>query len=292
MNLSAVGAKAASTGRIFMKRHGPAVLTGAGIVGFTASAVLVGRAVLRAQDTVDHIQVNRKHIAEKEITEDYTKNAQAKEMGDLFIKGGAQVLKIYAPAIIVFSASTACILSAHGMMRRQQTALVAAYATLDAGFRAYRKRVEDELGKEKELDFYRGVRRVESSDESGEVCVINEQDDSVPSAYTAWFDETSPRWVKTSEYNKVFLQSEQQYANDQLRAHGYVFLNDILSSLGLKKTQAGQVVGWVLDGDGDGYVDFGIFDIGNPCARAFINGEENVVLLDFNVDGVILHKIG
>jgi hypothetical protein len=37
-------------------------------------------------------------------------------------------------------------------------------------------------------------------------------------------------------------------------------------------------------------VNFGIFD-DNERARDFVNGFEGAILLDFNVDGVIYHKI-
>ena len=62
-------------------------------------------------------------------------------------------------------------------------------------------------------------------------------------------------------------------------------------ALGIPKTPAGQVVGWLL-GAGDDYVDFGFLkDDADFAARRFVNGLEPVVLLDFNVDGVIYDKI-
>ena len=60
--------------------------------------------------------------------------------------------------------------------------------------------------------------------------------------------------------------------------------------LGAKRTKAGQRVGWVYDEEhpvGDNYVDFGMFDVRREKARDFINGYEKVIVLDFNVDGVI-----
>jgi hypothetical protein len=55
-------------------------------------------------------------------------------------------------------------------------------------------------------------------------------------------------------------------------------------------TKAGHEVGWVYDEKnpvGDNFVDFGIYDLYNERARAFVNGYERTILLDFNVDGVI-----
>ena len=58
--------------------------------------------------------------------------------------------------------------------------------------------------------------------------------------------------------------------------------------LGFPRTQAGQIVGWVYDEKnpiGDNFVDFGIYNLDSERARAFVNGYERSILLDFNVDG-------
>ena len=60
--------------------------------------------------------------------------------------------------------------------------------------------------------------------------------------------------------------------------------------LGIPKTKAGQVVGWIK-GNGDDFIDFGIFDIHREKARDFVNGYERSILLDFNVDGEIWSKM-
>lgn len=91
-----------------------------------------------------------------------------------------------------------------------------------------------------------------------------------------------------------FLRSCQQYANDKLKADGYLFLNDVYDMLGIPRSKAGQIVGWVYDPKnpiGDNYVDFGIYDINREKNRDFVNGYERTILLDFNVDGNILDLI-
>ena len=92
--------------------------------------------------------------------------------------------------------------------------------------------------------------------------------------------------------NFMFLRAEQNFANDKLKARGYVFLNEVLERLGLPTTEAGQIVGWVYDPNskdpnGDNFIDFGFMEMRRERNRAFIEGEETVILLDFNVDGKI-----
>jgi hypothetical protein len=58
--------------------------------------------------------------------------------------------------------------------------------------------------------------------------------------------------------------------------------------MGFERTSAGFVVGWVLDGNGDGYIDFGLSE---ARSSRFMNAEERSVILDFNVDGVVYDLI-
>jgi hypothetical protein len=289
MNLTAISQRALGTSKMLMKQHGPAVLTGVGVIGFGVTTVLVAKAAVKAKPLIDKANDEHQMLMGQEIDEKYTKQEQAKDIGKLWIDHGGEILKIYGPAIAVGTLSVVSIVAAHGMMRKQQTALLAAYAALDTGFRAYRRRIEEEVGPERELELFRGVRRVEALDDEGKPCVIEQFSPDFASPYAIFFDETNPNWTKTAEYNKTFLMSQQDYANDRLRAYGFLFLNEVLESLGFDRTQAGQVVGWKLKKDGgvDGFVDFGIFNIADDISRAFVNGLERSVLLDFNVDGPI-----
>lgn len=92
-----------------------------------------------------------------------------------------------------------------------------------------------------------------------------------------------------------FLKCQQQYANEKLKAQGHLFLNEVYDMLGIPRSKAGAVVGWIYDRNNpekysDGYVDFGLYS-GTESNRRFVNGQEYNILLDFNVDGVIYDKI-
>ena len=111
------------------------------------------------------------------------------------------------------------------------------------------------------------------------------------SPYAKFFNSSCPKWTKEPEYNLMLLRQIQEYCNDKLKHRGVVFLNEVYDQLGLPRTKAGQVVGWVYDQanpTGDNYIDFGIY---NERNQDFINGYENVVLLDFNVDGMVLDTL-
>ena len=68
-----------------------------------------------------------------------------------------------------------------------------------------------------------------------------------------------------------------------------MLFRSVYEMLGLPRTKAGQVVGWIYDKDkpvGDNYVDFGLY-ADNLSYSDFANGLDPAILLDFNVDGNI-----
>lgn len=112
------------------------------------------------------------------------------------------------------------------------------------------------------------------------------------SQYARYFTETCPGWTKDAEFNLMFLLRVQNYATEKLKTRGYLFLNEVYDMLGIPRTKAGQIVGWIYkenNTDGDNCVDFGIYKTDKNAN--FVNGFENSILLDFNVDGAIIDKM-
>ena len=171
-------------------------------------------------------------------------------------------------------------------------ALTAAYAAVDEAFKRYRERVVEKYGEEEDRNLRYESEEIEYIDEKGKTKkVLRASDENEHSMYARFFDEYSPSWSKEPEYNYVFLRCQQNWANDMLRARGHLFLNEVYDMLGINRSRAGSVVGWLIGDEGDNQIDFGIFDPNNESARDFVNGREGSILLDFNVDGVIYDKI-
>lgn len=111
------------------------------------------------------------------------------------------------------------------------------------------------------------------------------------SDYARFFNSSCAGWTKDSECNLAYLREQQRYANACLQARKHLLLNEVYDMLGMTRSKRGAVVGWVYDEKnpiGDNYVDFGIYENHN---QDFVNGIENTVLLDFNVDGCILDRL-
>ena len=285
-----------------VEKHSPEILMGVGVVGVVTGTVMACRATLKLNDILEEAQETRdkiKEVASNPNYEDkYTEEDAKKDLAVNYIQTGVKVAKLYAPAIAVGVAGVGCVLASHDIMKKRNVALSAAYLTVDKSFKEYKQRVVDRFGEEVEKEIRYGIKAEEIvetvTDEEGNETTVTEtvktMNPTLYSDYARFFDEASPCWQNDPEYNLMFLRAQQQYANDLLRAKGRLFLNDVYEMLGIEKTKAGQIVGWVYDREnpnGDNFVDFGIYDMSKERVRAFVNGYETNILLDFNVDGNI-----
>jgi hypothetical protein len=285
-----------------VEKHSPEILMGVGVVGVVTGTVMACRATLKLNDILEEAQETRDKIKEVASNPDYedkyTEEDAKKDLTINYVQTGVKVAKLYAPAVAVGVAGVGCVLASHDIMKKRNVALSAAYLTVDKSFKEYKQRVVDRFGEEVEKEIRYGIKAEEIvetiTDEEGNETTVTEtvktMNPTLYSDYARFFDEASPCWQNDPEYNLMFLKAQQQYANDLLRAKGRLFLNDVYEMLGIEKTKAGQIVGWVYDREnpnGDNFVDFGIYDMSKERVRAFVNGYETNILLDFNVDGNI-----
>lgn len=266
-----------------VKSNSPHILFGAGLVGVVAGTVLACRATLKANDALDELHSDVAAV-KKDLrdTPDYRK-----DLTYAYMHGTVRIVRLYAPAVIVTGAGIAALTGSHVTLTKRNTALTAAYTGLQAAYDEYRARVRAEYGEQKELDIYHAAT-VEKVKEGNKAVEVRIADPNKFSAYARFFDEASTEWDKNADKNRFFITAQQNYLNHLLQARGHVFLNEAYDALGLERSSAGSVVGWILSEEGDNFIDFGIYEAFN--AR-FVNGQERSILLDFNVDGVIYDKI-
>ncbi len=308
--MSSIG-KAFHRARFQFKKHSPEIFVAAGIVGTVVSTVLACKATTKVGAILDKSKedVNAVHNClnddrkDDSLNEAYSQKDAQKDLTIIYVQTGAKLAKLYAPAVLLGVMSFTCILSSHNILRKRNMALGAAYAAMDKGFKAYRSRVAERFGEEvdrelkyniKAKKFEETVIDSETGKEKKTKTTVNVTDSDAYSDYARFFDECSSCWEKDSEYNLMFLRAEQNYANDRLKARGYLFLNEVYERLGIQPTKAGQVVGWIYDpehSNGDNFVDFHIYELNREKNREFVNGYERAILLDFNVDGYILDRI-
>ena len=286
-----------------LKKHSPEIMVTAGVIGVVASAVMACKATTKASSIVDEMkeEMDKIHKAADMVDEEiYSEEDLKKDTSIVYIQTGVKFAKLYGPSIALGALSITSILVGHNILRKRNLALAAAYTAIDTSFKAYRGRVVERFGKEldKELRYNIKAKEVEETvidEKTGKEKVVKKTIDVVdPNEYSDYariFNDSCNGWSKDPEYNLMYLKQQQSYANDLLKSRGHLFLNEVYDLLGIQRTKAGNIVGWIYDEKnpvGDNIVDFGIYDINRPKNRDFVNGYERTIILDFNVDGDIL----
>lgn len=287
------------------KKYSPEILVGVGIVGVVVSAVMACKETTKASEILDEMHEDLDKVNEAVETlssEVYSDEDHKKDITIVYVQTGVKIAKLYAPSIVLGTLSITSILVGHNILRKRNLALAAAYATIDKGFKEYRTRVIERFGKELDHELRYNIKAKEFEtvevDEKGKEKVkkesVNIADPNELSDYARFYDDGCKGWSKDPEFNLMFLKQQMNYANDVLKKRGYLFLNEVYEMLGIPKTKAGQIVGWIYDEKnpiGDNFIDFGIYNENREKNRDFVNGYERVILLDFNVDGNILDMI-
>lgn len=295
-----------SRAQFALKKHSPEILIIAGVAGVVASTVMACKATTKVseilENTKDEIDTIHEYLENPDKKEEYSQEDSNKDIFIVYYQTGLKLAKLYGPSVLLGVTSLASILASHNIIRKRNAALSAVCASLNTGFKEYRERVVERFGKEIDHELRYNIKSKEIKetiiDENGEektvTKTVNVADPNTYSDYARFFDDGCAGWEKDPEYNLMFLKAQQQYANDLLKSRGHLFLNEVYDLLGMQRSQAGQVVGWVYrpnDPVGDNFVDFGIYDVHKERNRDFVNGYERTILLDFNVDGNILEMM-
>lgn len=289
-----------------LKKHSPEIMIVAGVVGTVTAAVMACVASTKVADIIEDakVDIDDLHYAQEEEDEKLPEKEFKKELTKVYFHTGVELVKLYGPAVALGTLSIGTVFASNQILRKRNASLAAAYATVDGAFRRYRNNVVEQYGADVDRALRHGIKKQEIEvtevDAKGKEKTVKKTVDMVAtnpndySDYAKFFDESCREWDKNPEYNLTFLKCQQNYANDLLRSKRHLFLNEVYDMLGIPRTKAGQVVGWLFDEEnpvGDNYVDFGIYDLYKSSNRDFVNGYERTILLDFNVDGDILDKI-
>ena len=280
-----------------LRKHSPEIFIAVGIAGTVASAVIACRATTKLDDilkeTNNSAEKIRERLKDEKLSEKYTDEDGKKDLAITYAQTGIKLAKLYAPAVILGTASISCIIMSHNILRSRNAATAAACAAAIKSFSDYRKRVVERYGEDVDYELFHNIpsdTKAETvTDENGEKITPPIPKHSY-SEFARCYDESCSGWVKNSDKNRMFLQGQENYANNLLIARGYLFLNDVYDMLGFPRTSIGQAVGWIYDKNDPtkhNYVDFGIHNTDKEKVRDFINGYENCIWLDFNIDGVI-----
>jgi len=281
--------------KLYLRAKSPEILIGVGIASGIACAAM---AIVETHKYADDILKSHKEAVDKvkETEEKYPEEYSKKDATvDLIIAHKnlvVDVVKVYWPSIALGAVSIVSTLGAYKIINGRYVAALATSTALKEAFEKYRKRVVDEYGEEMDNHFMYGTKKqtfVEKDKDGNDIVTTAEVPDDenlvLPDNIFIFARGESSEWANDSTYDVSFLNLKQSLFNTQLRASGFVLLNDILYDLGIKKTSAGARLGWIWDKayypDGvDPYIDFGIKELKDEYGRP-------IFVLEFNCLGEV-----
>lgn len=287
---------------LVLQKHSPQVLFYGGLALMGATVVSACQATLKLEGTLDDIRRDREDL--KQVVAVHPDKYSDSDITKLNIyitaRGAAKLIKLYLPTAVLSVAAVASLTGSNNILNRRNAGLSAALASTERAMAKYRERVIDTYGEEIDRDMMFGSDTIErktfnaDGSESKRTQKVKVYGEGRSPYARIWGQDTSTEWDPIPEYNLAKLRSIQTYMNNVLQSRGHVFLNDVFDELGLDRTPAGSVVGWLSEKNGgkDGYVDLGVLSQGEEVAFVdFMTGHETHLLLDFNVDGEIFRRI-
>lgn len=308
----------------YIVKHSPEILagvgtiTGAAAIGFTIKST--AKSVDFLKEVKETIEDAHKTIEELDVAIDANrdngtlsynlvsnKESVKTELSKLYVSTGIHIMKEYALPLFFAGMSTACFFSSlkilrswNSTLKNQNAALVASNAAFMSCFTKYRDRVIEKYGKDVDEKLLKGEKEevIQTKDpETGEVKEEVKMVSDSADPFSWCFDEfNSKAWTRDPEINLFYIRGQKSMLNRKLKEQGYLFLNDALLALGFDPVSYGQVYGWVYDPDnpnhiGDSVVSLGFdedFKKNDEQEKAFLEGYEKSVWINFNVDGPII----
>ena len=290
------------TGVARISKHAPTILSVTASAGVIATGYLAWKAGTRFEDVEGRDWDRRKEcLRNADIIPDEDVPKIERKNRILFI---LDTVRTIAPAAIVGAATITMIYFSNSISKKRLAAMGAAYATLQTAFDGYKRTMVEALGKEsvdkilkpKLPNVGKSAEEILSSDNKSDAAHVSDAVVNSIKALSPYAriiaEESSTCWDPNEDYTSQNISAVQLWANRRLERKGHLFLNEVFDQLGLSRTREGAVVGWLKNGEGDGYVSFGDFDasIYRVPSDSYTRVDSNFIV-DFNVDGVIWDKI-
>lgn len=295
-----------SNTRLNLKKASPEIFLIGGIASIVGGTILACGATMKAEEVLSIHEEEVSTIAKAEEMYSngenpvYSEEDAKHDYTVAYLRNVGRFAKLYAPSVMLISSGIAMICASHGIMKKRNAALTAAYNAVSTMFSQYRSRVikENENGELLDRHYMTGRDYILTDDPNNPGKKLVEEKPSKDeeagtspdkNIYAKCFDESSRLWKKDPHYNLTTLRCVQSELNFKLQREGHLFLNDVYEALDIPLTPAGQIVGWMRpkNGEPDVTVDLGIYDLDDERKRAFVNGYERCIWICPNVQGVI-----
>lgn len=200
--------------------NSPTILTGVAVAGTVATALLTGKAAVKA----DRFLEQQSYIQQTDF--------DTKEVVRM-------TWKLYIPAAGVGTLTVASIIMANRIGNRRAAALAAAYAISEKAMAEYKEKVIERVGEKKEQQFRDEIAQdqVNRTQGSNAVVLVGYGDILCFDAYSGRYFQSSVETIKKAEND----------LNHRILNDMYASLTDWYNLLGLAPIEVSDEVGWNVD---------------------------------------------
>lgn len=205
--------------------NSPAILTAIGVTGTITTAVLTGRATVKATRILD----NEEYILEMQDVPPL----DWREKVD-------RTWKLYLPAVATGMLTVGCIIGANRIGTRRAAALATAYSLSEKAFIEYKDKVIETIGDKKE----QRVRAEVAQDQINANPVSTREVIITGAGDVLCYDAITGRYFESSVES---LRKAQNDINQQILSSMYATLSEFYGLIGLRATEYSSEVGWNMD---------------------------------------------
>lgn len=228
--------------QLFLNRNASTILTCLGSAGVIATSVLAVKSTPKALRLLEE--------AKKEKGEELTKLEVVKTAAP-----------VYIPSVVMGASTIACIFGANILNKRQQAALMSAYALVNDSYKQYRNKVKEVYGEESDNH----IIELLAEDENAKSDYIPIEDEK-----HLFFDNWSMRYFESTIRE---VRNAEYKINQDLILNDYVSMNHFYDRIGLERVEVGDMLGWSTYARGFNYgcshIDFHhekvVYDDGMEC---------------------------
>lgn len=239
----------------FVSQNSTTLLTAGGVVGTVGTAVLAGRAGIKAQQIIaEHEAEQLDSLPMEERGDVERENAKLSKTDKVKL-----VWPQFVPPVLAGGVTVTAIVMANRMSAQKAAALAAAYGLLENRFEDYKEKVSEKLTgpKKQAIDDELAQDRVNDNPVSKQVVIIAGGD-------ALCYDTMSGRYFRSSVERIKRAEGE---INQELFDSQMASLSEFYSKIGLAPTGMSDILGWTAFDEG--IIEFEISttltDDNQPC---------------------------
>lgn len=238
--------KVSKSVELMVTENSTAILTGVGVVGTIATAVLTGRASFKAVEIIDRERNTRVADTGVCIESEFPITQKAK-----------LVWPLYLPAVGMGTATVTSIIFANRISSKRAAALAAAYGLSDKAFHEYKEKTLQHLGIKKEESLRDEIAqdRVNLNPIEGQTIIIGDSE-------VLCYDAVTGRYFKS---NMETIRQAENKINYEIIHQNAASLSSFYDEIGLPPTTYSDEVGWNLDNLLEMMYSTTITADGRPC---------------------------